>query len=69
MYKLGRIIGTSILMFIVGIISGFTLSAISFWYFRNSIEDKTSALFGLGCGSVCHFYFTIFFAKMIWLAL
>lgn len=56
-------------MFLVGIVSGFTLSAISFWYFRNSIEDKTSAFFGLCSGSVCHFWLTIYFAKMIWLAL
>lgn len=66
MYKLGKAIGTALMMFLFSTLTGVTLSAISFWYFRNSIDDKKSAIIGLANGSICHFILTIMFAKMLW---
>jgi len=51
------------------LVFGVTLSGIAFWYFRNEIDEKQSALIGILFGTICHFVLSIYLESLVWQAL
>jgi hypothetical protein len=69
MYKLGKCFGTSLMAYFFSLVFGVTLSGIAFWYFRNEIDEKQSALIGILFGTICHFVLSIYLESLVWQAL